>query len=108
MAARCMILIHTAIAVRCGCGSYFISNIAAVIAVDDCNLKPWLGEVNLLNGFQLPRATVQFCVWEILGLQKSFNLLLLYIPRSRFAPQLFVRVILVLVMLCEVLIKFYV
>ncbi|KAL5074141.1 hypothetical protein RYX36_013125 [Vicia faba] len=31
---------HTAIVVRCGCGEYHISNIAATIAVADRNLKP--------------------------------------------------------------------
>ncbi|MCI59825.1 hypothetical protein A2U01_0081080, partial [Trifolium medium] len=32
---------HTAIAVRCGCGGYRISNIAAAVANSDRNLKPW-------------------------------------------------------------------
>ncbi|MCI13006.1 hypothetical protein A2U01_0034118 [Trifolium medium] len=35
-----MIEDHATIAVRCGCRSYRISNIAAAIADADCNLKP--------------------------------------------------------------------
>ncbi|XP_058775402.1 polygalacturonase inhibitor-like [Vicia villosa] len=37
---RRVITNHTAIAARCGCGDYRISNIAAAIAVADRNLKP--------------------------------------------------------------------
>lgn len=35
--------IAAAIAVRCGCGGYHINNIAAAIAIADCNLKPYKG-----------------------------------------------------------------